>query len=84
MWVNKTVQEIEIVTIKEEEVVADHNQEITLEAEEEEVTEETTTVVPTEGMTSIARMPPIATMGMTHPNPRSSALPRISRVKLKN
>ena len=52
MWVNKTVQETETATIKEEEVLKDHNQEISLEAEEEAiVTIKMTTKTPTERMT---------------------------------
>ena len=70
---------------QEEEVVKDHNQEIALEEEEEMiVTERTTmTMIPTERTVPIVRMT-IATMGTTHPNPRSNVLPRISSVEQKN
>ena len=84
MWVNKTVQEIEIVMIKEEEVVEDHNQEVSLEEEEEVIVARgTMTIAPTERTTPIARTMTMM-MGTTHPNPRSSVLPRMSRVEQKN
>ena len=55
MWVNKMVQEMEVVTIKEEEVVEDHNQEIPLEAEEEAIIAEGTMIAPIERTMPIAR-----------------------------
>ena len=72
------------MTIKEEEVVEDHNQEISLEAEEEVIiTKGTIKITPTEKMMPIARMM-IMTMGTTHPNPRSSILPRVSNAEQKS
>ena len=70
------VQKTEIVTIKEAEVVRDHNQVISLEAEEEAIIARRTTIILTERMTPIARTM-ITMMGTAHPNPRSSVLPRI-------
>ena len=83
MWVNKTVQEMEIATIKEEVVVADHNQEISLEEEEEAMIAEGTMIVLMEMMMPMAKMT-MPTTGTLHLNPRSSVLPRISRAEQKN
>ena len=71
---------------REEEVVKDQNQEIALEEEEETIVAEEITLetIPTEKTMPKARTMTITTMETTHPNPRSSVLPRISSAEQKN
>ena len=71
---------------QEEEVVKDHNQEITLEEEEETIIAEgmMTLTIPTEKMMPIARTTTMTMAGTTHLNPRSNILPRISSAEQKN